>query len=44
VISQGGGTVYAPEPWFKKSKVPRNYLYLDSFIKKPSVFEDANAS
>ncbi len=43
VVSLGGGTVYAPEPWFKKSKVPKNCLYLDSFIKKPSVFEDANA-
>ena len=44
IVSLGGGTVYAPDPWFKKSQVPINYLYLDNFIRKPSVFEDAHVT
>ena len=35
----GGGTVYTPEPWFRKSEVPTNFLSLDGFIKKTSKFE-----
>lgn len=34
-----GGTVYTPDPWFRRSKVPTNFLSLDGFIKKTSEFE-----
>jgi Glycosyl transferase family 11 len=38
-VSLRGGSVFAPQPWFKTSNVPENYLYLESFSKQISRFE-----
>lgn len=38
-VSLHGGTVIAPRPWFKTVSVPENYLYLESFEQRESMFD-----
>jgi hypothetical protein len=38
-VKQHGGSVYSPKPWFKRVKLPNDFLALDGFIMLESEFE-----
>lgn len=40
IVNMRGGLVVKPNPWFKASEVPENFLLMDNFIEFPSEFEE----
>lgn len=38
-VSRKGGQVFAPHPWFKKTRVPESYLYLPEFEVSNAIFD-----
>ena len=44
LVSLRGGLVIRPNPWFKVTEVPENYLSLNNFINSSSKFEAKNDS
>jgi hypothetical protein len=39
LVSESGGIVVAPDPWFRKTEVPNDYLFLDTFLRNQSHFD-----
>lgn len=44
LVSLRNGLVIRPNPWFKVTEVPKNFLSLNGFINSPSKFEAINES